>query len=437
MLFRTNIVRRLLGVCLGLICCGQATTAAAASFNDIQYAIIESRWEDARQTAKALDGLDPAGEFLGLYVEAAYLMQSGRCDEASAIARTLIGVRPDFAPAQELVWLCSAQTADLSTAQSELEALLAIMPEGPQRTILEQMHLAHRAEDGPQFSAYVEAKPSTNTNRQTAATNVGPWVIAPESRGQGGAELTGGVSVAQQLYQSSSFDVLGVLKADLSWDSVRQLVRPQISAELPVRVGAIDGLVLSATPFVTFGFDGSDHALTRAGLRGAATAQLSDTWILGWSGSVQRSHYPRANWRSNWELDNNVSVSFLLDEQTRITTNLGLQQHFNDDETRNFQTLSASLRLDHMMDFGLIVGLQGKVGVRNYASAPAPTIGTHQQDNFVSGRAELSHRDLTIGPVFGSAIRPVLFYEYTRQSSNNVFYDYDSHDVGLTMRVAF
>ncbi len=56
----------------------------------------------------------------------------------------------------------------------------------------------------------------------------------------------------------------------------------------------------------------------------------------------------------------------------------------------------------------------------------------NQLDLYAGARLELANRNVVIGPFM-----PVLYYGYRVQASNNVFYAYDAHDVGITLRARF
>jgi hypothetical protein len=79
----------------------------------------------------------------------------------------------------------------------------------------------------------------------------------------------------------------------------------------------------------------------------------------------------------------------------------------------------------------LLLGVEGTMGQR-WHWRPAPFQLDDQVDRFATGRIEASHRDITFG-----ALMPSIYYEYTNSWSDNVFYDYESHDIGLTLRASF
>jgi hypothetical protein len=57
------------------------------------------------------------------------------------------------------------------------------------------------------------------------------------------------------------------------------------------------------------------------------------------------------------------------------------------------------------------------------------SVGPNQTDTFVRARADIAHQNFVVGPFM-----PAVYYQFQTQWSDNVFYQFTSHDIGVTLR---
>ncbi|HTM79109.1 MAG TPA: surface lipoprotein assembly modifier, partial [Devosia sp.] len=199
--------------------------------------------------------------------------------------------------------------------------------------------------------------------------------------------------------------------------------------ETPMTFGSLDNVTFLATPFVTAALSNGQHSHTKAGGRGIVAVQLSPVISATLTGSAAYAAFPLQPFRDGWQYELSLGSSWVVNPQTMLSASLKAAFDATDDASRQTTELSARLRVDHAMASGLVLGGELTVGTRLHNAPPPLSNGANQQDQFASVRLEASHRDIVIGPFM-----PQIYYEYATQASDNAFYRYDSHDIGLAMR---
>jgi hypothetical protein len=408
-----------------------AAPVFAASLDDLNAATARRDWQSAETIAAALDRADAQGDFYAGFVRAQELIDRNDCTDAVVLLGALTLARPLFLPAHELAYLCHRFAGDHKRAAAELDRMLAVLPPGAQRDLVEQLRQIEELDRGPSFDIYGDVMPTSNVERQTAATTLSGFTIAEGSRGHAGVVAKGGVAMTYRLYATSGFHLAAVIRPELQY-ATTGLLAPSLTLELPMTFTPQANFGIVLTPFTETGFSGTTHDLTQAGMRASASWQVTDRLSAGFSAGASWSHYALEPYRDGIDLNGAASVSYALDPQTLLSGSLNADDLYAWDATQRTLALYAVGRIDHIAQNGLVIGLQAYVGRRWHSAPPPLSSGPNQTDAFVSGRIELGSRRLSLG-----AFRPTLYYQYTRQWSDNVFYRYDSHDVGLTLKAQF
>jgi hypothetical protein len=405
------------------------TPSYSATFSDLQTLIEGQNWGDAEELARHLDQSEGHGDFFAAYVAATRAINEGQCVSAVAILDALTVSKPNFVPAYELAYVCYSSLGDEGSASHKLDQLLAVMPEGPQRQVVQQLKRNLEGEDGLVTDIYFDVAPSTNADRQTSATDLHGLPITDSSRGHAGAILRGGIGWSKTLYRSNSVTLAGGFKVDAEYLTVDGLLNPRLTAELPVSFGQLDNTKFLATPFASAAFRGRALDYTSVGTRGVVSAAVTDAVSLGLSSSVYYLDYQERDYLDGLRLDNTLAVSWLLNPANLIT----LRGRVDLDVTKvqRHQTVDTAIlaRIDHSMVSGLLIGTEAELGRRFHSEAPPLSFGPDQTDTYFSVKVDLSHRAITMGPFM-----PSPYYKYTRQWSDNVFYEFESHDIGITLR---
>jgi hypothetical protein len=284
----------------------------------------------------------------------------------------------------------------------------------------------------PTISLYGDLMPSTNVDRQTSATSLGDWTILDPSRGHAGVVASGGVAIGQTLSRKGPLTIGATLRGDVSYSTANTTFWPGLTAELPVTFQAPFGIAGLIAPYVRVGFANTALNSREIGLRAVASYQFSPTLNVAWSNRAAWSKFEKASYRDGLQYDSEVTLTTLISPNTRLTGTAALDGEYTLDPDWRYLDFWASLRADQLFENGLAVGVTGTIGRRYHWTPPPLSSGPNQIDNYVSGRVELSHRSFTIGPFM-----PSLYYQYTAQTSDNVFYTYQAHDVGIGLKAKF
>ena len=431
MIFRTVAAVLLAGLVAG------PALGQAPSMGGLDDALVARDWARAESIAAALDAEAGQGDIMAAYAAAARHADAGQCVEAVTLADLVIEQIPFFVPPYLISYRCHRALGQSDAAQARLTALTGIIPEGPERDLVERLLQSERASGAPAFSGYVNVAPSSNVNRQTDASVIdgglwGPGTIPEDARGQRGVMLEAGGSMAVQLRRGENVSVSGVLRADVQYSSVDEIIQPRLTAELPITFRLTETMQAVLAPYGAVEFAEDTHILTEGGVRGTISMPLGAQQRLALDLKLAGIDRPTRPERDGYVVDGAVSVSTGLAPNVNFTaTGRGVYTHTADDSLSTL-LLTAQGRFDVLFESGLLAGVEGTYGKR-YHNRPAPfVLEENQIDTFVTGRVDVSHREITVGPLM-----PTLYYEYTNSWSDNVFYDYESHDIGISLRASF
>jgi hypothetical protein len=403
--------------------------ANAASTDPLSAAIATGDWIAADKLAVEQDARDRSGDFFRAYVKASQLTHEKRCAEARPLLVAMRITRPCFLPLYELSYVCDKSQGDRQAAIADLDALLGALPQGPQHDLVLQLRQNEASAGAPAVSFYGDIMPSTNVDRQTAATSIGNLTIVDESRGHAGVAATGGVAISQTLLERGPLSVAGAVRGEASYSTGNHLFEPGLIAELPVTFVAPNRVTLVLAPYVAVGLAQTTFDNASAGARVVAGWDISATANIALSANLGLTRYQSTAYRNGIDLDTILSGSTLLGPNTRFSANLEADTDFTfDPDFRRFN-LALTARVDHIFENGFVTAGELTLG-RQYHSTPPPlSSGSNQRDTYFGARLELAHRAVTIGPFM-----PTLYYQFRRQVSDNPFYSYQSHDIGVTLQ---
>lgn len=413
------------------------TQAQEISLPSLDRALSAGDWAQADAIAAQLDAQVGQGDIMAAYAASVRHAENGQCADAVILADLVIEAVPFFVPPYLVAYRCHSELGRNDVAAARLNSLQAILPEGPERDLVAQLLQNEQSRGQPAFSGYFTAAPSTNVNRATSERTIdggiwGPGTIPEDARSQRGVLFEFGGSVAVELARTEALTVSGVLRSDIRFSTADERFEPSFTAEVPVSFSMTDTARAVVAPYVTLGLEEDRLARIETGARGTFTLPITAQQRLAVNLKVAAIERPLFRERSGLLADGSVSLSSTLAPNMNLTTTARAIYHHTDDES--FRTLEATFgtRLDTLLDGGLLLGVEGTIGQR-WHSRPAPfQIEPDQVDRFVTGRIDASHRDITFGPLM-----PSIYYEYTNSWSDNVFYDYESHDIGLSLRASF
>lgn len=418
---------------LGPVAGAYAQTASLASLDE---AIGARDWGRAEAIAAQLDVEAGQGDVMAAYAASVRHALNGECAEAVVLADLVIGAIPFFVPPYLVAHRCYSEMGQRDIAAARLGSLQAILPDGPERDVVSQLLQNAQSQGRPVFSGYFTMAPSTNVNRQTGADTIdggvwGPGQIPEEARGRRGVLFSLGGSAAVELARTESMSVSGVLRTDIRFSTADEVFEPSFTAELPVTFGVGETALAVVAPYLTVGLEDDALDRTEVGIRSSLSLPLDATQRLAFDLKLAAVDRPLDPGRSGLLADGSASYSTSLSPNMNLTTTARAVYNHTDDETLRTLVGTLRARVDTLFDNGLLLGVEGTIGQR-WHWRPAPFQLEDQVDRFATGRVEASHRDITIGPLM-----PSIYYEYTTSWSDNVFYTYDSHDIGLTLRASF
>lgn len=404
--------------------------AQAPGFSSIQNAVDEGKWAEADQLARAADAAAGHGDFYRAYVVARSLTASGQCVAALPIYDALLNVSPFFLPAVEQAYLCDVSAGDTAAAIDRLDVLLSILPEGTQRESV--LRVRQGLVPSVEWSGYIDVAPSTNANRQTGEERLGPLTIAPEARGQAGILISGGLTSTVPIARNPDMSLVAVGRLEWDYDTARELFAHSLTAELPFTFGTLGGAVVGIAPYATVGFEDGEYARFRYGIRGTLSQNVLPTVGMYASGAIYANQYRFLPHRNGIAATVNAGMTWSASPSTLIHASGAAKHDATDDQDYATTEVSARIGMDHAFDEGLILGLKGELGWRWHNRPPPLSSGANQTDWFGLVRVEGSHRDFTIGPFM-----PTAYYQFSTQTSDNAFYTYESHDIGVRLRAKF
>lgn len=426
------------GLLAGAAMFGPVTGAYAqtASLASLDEAIGARDWARADAIAAQLDAGAGQGDVMAAYAASVRHALNGECAEAVVLADLVIGAVPFFVPPYLVAHRCYSDLGQRDLAAARLASLQAILPDGPEREVVSQLLQNAQSQGRPVFSGYFTMAPSTNVNRQTGAETIdggvwGPGQIPEEARGKRGVLFNLGGSVAVELARSEAVSLSGVLRTDIRFSTADAVFEPSFTAELPVSFAVGETARAVVAPFATVGFEDDVVDRTEVGVRSSLSLPLDALQRLAFDLKLAAVDRPLDPGRSGLLADGAVSYSTSLSSSTNVTTTARAVYNHTEDETLRTLVGTLRARVDTLLDNGLLLEVEGTIGQR-WHWRPAPFQLEDQVDRFATGRIEASHRDIAIGPLM-----PSIYYEYTNSWSDNVFYDYESHDIGLTLRARF
>lgn len=417
-------------VLLTILLLSPGVKAQAPGFSGIQNAIDEGKWEEADHLARSADTSTGHGDFYRAYVVARSLAAQGQCAAALPIYEALLDISPFFLPAIEQAYVCDVAAGDSATALGRLDTLLSILPDGPQRESI--LRVRQGLVPSVEWSGYVDMAPSTNANRHTGAENIGPLIIASEARGQAGILISGGLASTVPIARNRDMSFVAVGRLDWDYDTARQLFASSLTLELPLTFGTLGGAVAGIAPYATVGFVDGDYARFRYGVRGTVSQTLLPTVGIYASGAVYANQYRFLPHRDGIGAMATAGLTWSVSPATLIHASASVKHDATDDENYASTEVSTRIGIDHAFDTGLILGFEGEIGGRWHNRPPPLSSGPSQTDRFGSVRIEGSHRSFTIGPFM-----PTAYYQFSTQTSDNAFYTYESHDIGVRLRAKF
>lgn len=398
--------------------------------------LAEGKVDEARRLLRENLGNDVQAGLNVAHFEGVILMRQKRYEEAIAVFRQVLNIDPNFVPSRVELARALYESGQTEAAAFHFDAInLGADDIGLKR--FAQGYLERIAAEKPYgFNGYFGFVPSTNVNRGTQQTTVttdfGTGTINADSREQSGIGFAAGVGAFRNV-------ALGNGGSGLSFAG-------SIDLKKYLNTTAYDEAAFSAT--ASFTQKWKNHAfrigptgdvtlqawtpvILRYGLSAGAAFQVGPKTAMTVNLTALRQDYLTQDFRDGWLVSASTGVRHLLTPSLAVGAGVGAVFERTDtapDLSHN--DVWIRLHADKEWSGGLLTSAFVKYENHTYLDSFAVFFGFRDPrvDNRVSIGGRLAHRRLS-----WMGFAPQLTYEFTRQFSNIAFYDYMSHDVGLTV----
>lgn len=392
-------------------------------------------YDEARQLLRRSVGSGREAALHYAHFEGLILVRQNRHEDAIALFREIVAAAPDFSPSRVELARLLYRAGQADGASYHFEAIsLGEDDIGLKR--LAQAYLDRMRSERPYgFSGYLSILPSTNVNRGTRDTifesGLGSGVIGDDARETSGIGIAAGGSAYREWTLGDASSLVWTGAADIrkytSTDAFDQLglsitaayVRP--FGNVTARIGPSAEYVLVAwAPY-----------LARYGVTAGASVPLSRKSVAQFSLSMLRQDYTELDYRDGWLGYGNAALRHMLSPSLGVTAIVGFTVERTDRAHLDHDDHNIALQLDKEWRGGLIASIYGGYEGHRYRGV-FPLTSTPRRDRqlFVGGR--VAHRALSF-----RGFAPQLTYRYTHQQSNISFYDYQAHDLGVTLTKRF
>ncbi|KQZ78204.1 hypothetical protein ASD64_12720 [Mesorhizobium sp. Root157] len=370
-------------------------------------------------------------------LEGLILRRQGLNREAVQVFRFILSREPNFTPARIELSRTLAEIGDADAAIHQLQ-IIELGSDDPEIRRQARAYSGDVRSQRPYgFSGYISILPSTNVNKgsgkETFTLGGMEFVIDDESREASGV----GVGVGGQAYRAFTIDAL----TRLTWTGAVDLkkysggddydeIAFSTNLSLARRFGRIQ---LEAGPTMDYRLMAWTPYALRYGLTVGGTIDVAPHTRLYAGGTGLVQDFQAVSYRDGWIFLGYAGVRHSFSPALALSvTGKYTVERTKDRTDLDHDDMELTAQIDREWRGGLVTGLALAAGEHQYRDEFAPGSGIAREDSFWSAGLTILNRNWSF-----SGFSPRLSYEYTRQKSNISFYDYDSHDVNLSLTKLF
>jgi len=397
--------------------------------------LAEARYGQARALLSQTLGDRPDAALHLAHLEGVIAMRQGRMQEAIAVFRALLAIKPDFIPARVEL----AHALRLSGAYDAAFHHYELLAEGGVHPALRQMATgalnAMRAERPYGASVRFSVVPSSNFNKgsgqETFEAGDLVFSIDEASRAKSGVGIAFGTTAFNTFTLTDTNSITASVDADVT------KYAEGAEADFAALEGSLafttrgDNLTFAVGPVAEHQWSNWEPYLARYGVRSQASVPLGPRDIVTASFEALAQDYAEADYRDGSRLTGTIALKHALSPAASISISAGGTLERTQRPHLDHNDFVVGMVLRNEWDGGLITSLFGSYEHHNYLG-DYPGVGEPRNDHRISVGTTLSHRDLNI-----AGFMPQITYRYSRQISNVSFFDYDSHDVSLSLTQNF
>lgn len=412
--------------------------AFATPMHEVQQNILllikQGQYDAAIKVAKKFEPDHPNHRARVEFVRGMVAKAKGRHADAAIAFRNVLTAQPDLVPARQQLAHVLFLDEDFDAARHHFDVLQSTTADPRLRQLYAGYGRAIDAQRPWSLTGYLTLAPSSNINKgsgKETATLFGNngWIIPKDQQNKTGVGIAAGGFGTYAIKLDDGFSIVlgggvdGRLFKDHDNDSVRlnAYIKPTYtSGDFKVSLG----------PYVAASFSGYEHSLTQYGVDADFGVKLDQGLLF--SGSVAALMQEFENKARNGEkFSIDASLTQSLSATTVIGVTGGLVVENAKRETYDHTDWNAGLNIGHEWGGGFIT--RGDVGLGQHTYDGVLAGKTENRGDWVySAGVQISNRSFA-----AMGFMPVLNYNFTRQSSNDEFNDYTSHDIAITLSKAF
>ncbi|MBQ2263692.1 MAG: DUF560 domain-containing protein [Loktanella sp.] len=409
------------------LCAQDATPSPLTALRDGDYA-------KARSELVMIVANRPDAALHIAYLEGLIKVQQGEFEAAASTFRSILSVAPDYEPARRELTFALAHLGETAGALYHAERLVAQTSDERLRAGLQAL-INNTSQGNPrgvglQFAILPSTNASKGTDDEVIVIGGLPFVIDEASRAQDGVGLSFGISAWNRwvLSENWSATLSGTLSAQVYKEARanEQTGTVKLDFHRPFTQGRVN-----IGPVADLTFTDGDKSRERIGVAGSGVYALAPGREMSAGLTHWWQTYPDREFRDGTSIVGFLGYRQSLSPSTSLSLSLPFNRERTDLAHLDHDDIGVVVGLDREWSNGLISGFSAGLRRDNYLG-DFPGSDEPLEDIVSTLGVSLLHRNLTIG-----RYAPLFSYTYTNSSSNIGFFDYDSHDVAITLSTRF
>ena len=391
-------------------------------------------YDGARTALKQLVVGDPKAALHAAYLEALIRLHENDPHSAIRIFRQILNVDPSYDPARRDLTITLALTGSTEGALYHAERLSRSTTDDRLRANLEA-YISQNSRGKPRGVALrFSLLPSTNANRGTSEEEIIignlPFKLDEASMAQAGIGLSTGATawnrwtLGKDWSATLSASVDARIYDTASLNDYRAGARLDFAEIRPRRR-------ISFGPQAELAFKSDQRYRNRLGFSVSGDWVLTPGRELGASLVIFRQEYPSEDYRNGTASSAVVGYRHTLSATTNLSASVTLDKENTRRDHLDHTDVGIVLGIEHELQNGLLGSLWAGYKNADYLGKfPGTTLPRNDQITTVG--LTVRHAKVNFG-----GYSPELSYTFTRSTSNIALFDYDSHDVGLSLSKRF
>jgi hypothetical protein len=427
-----SIIKRATAVLVALLagCMASAQDAAPSPLD----ALRAGDYDTARAALSATVAGQPDAPLHLAYLEGLIRMRDQKFADAAEIFRSILAVAPDYEPARRELTFALVSMGETAGARYHAERLVAQTSDERLRAELRSLisSTGHGKSHG--IGLQLAVLPSSNVSRGTKdnVIEIGdmPFVIDQASLAQSGVGLTFGISAWNRwvLSEDWSTTLSGALSAQFYDHAIanEQTASVKLDVHRPFAQGWF-----SAGPVAEVTFIDGDKSRQRVGLSASGSYSIVPGKNLSAEVTQLWQTFPGQKFRDGTDTAGYLSYQYVISPSTTLSISLPFERERTKLAHLDHDDIGAVIGLDREWSNGLITGLSAGLRRDTYLG-DFPAFDESRRDKVSSIGISLLHRNLAFG-----RFTPKFRYTYTNSRSNIELFNYDSHDISISLSSQF